>query len=156
MPAHTIPSSQPVSQEDDALRRARTADQTRQISQALTSRTPDAPAPVAPSLNAHLRNALGLRHLHAPRPELGETSTRLCVWSVRELDAIHGHASGTVTARQVERTITDGSPYTVIEVTVTVDVPNVGPVEVFTDWEPAAELYGLALPVIRALSGAAR
>ncbi|WP_030992224.1 hypothetical protein [Streptomyces sp. NRRL S-1813] len=122
-----------------------------------TSRTPDAPAPVAPSLNAHLRAALGLRHLPAPRPEIDETDTRRCVWSVRELDAVHARTGGTVTARKAERTITDGSPYTVIEVTVTVDVPNVGTVEMFTDWEPATELYGLALPVIRALAtGAAR
>ncbi|MFG2400743.1 hypothetical protein [Streptomyces lydicus] len=37
MPANTIPASQPVSQPDDALRRARTADQNRQIRHALTA-----------------------------------------------------------------------------------------------------------------------
>ncbi|MFI5525008.1 hypothetical protein [Streptomyces platensis] len=86
-----------------------------------------------------------------PRPELGETTTRIVVWSLRELDLIHTRTGGTVTARQIERASSDGSPCAVIEVTVTVDVPGVGPVEVVTDWEPAAEVYGLALPVICAL-----
>ncbi|MCR8574704.1 hypothetical protein [Streptomyces sp. Isolate_219] len=146
MPAHTIPSSNPAPRQRRLI-----------AAGILASRTPDAPAPVAPSLSAHLRDALGMRHLPAPRPEIGETDTRRCVWSVRELDDVYAHAGGTVTARQVERTIPDGSPYAVIEVTVTVTVPNVGTVEVFTDWGPAEEPHGLALPVIRALSaGAAR
>ncbi|WP_431999298.1 hypothetical protein [Streptomyces sioyaensis] len=37
MPANTIPANQPVSQQDDALRRARAADQNRQTRHALTA-----------------------------------------------------------------------------------------------------------------------
>ncbi|MFG3116381.1 hypothetical protein ACGF4C_18455 [Streptomyces sp. NPDC048197] len=36
-----------------------------------------------------IRDTLGLRHLPAPRPWLDETDTRIVVWSIRELDAIH-------------------------------------------------------------------
>lgn len=144
MPANTIPSSPPA----PAQRRLIAAG-------FLTGRTTPL-ASVAPSLNAHVHGALGFRHILTPRPELGETNTRICVWSIRELDATHARTGGTVTARQVERTSSDGSPYTVIEVTVTVAVPNVGPVEVFTDWEPAEEPHVFALPVIRAVAGASR
>ncbi|MFG2826081.1 hypothetical protein ACGFWI_01140 [Streptomyces sp. NPDC048434] len=131
--------------------------QRRLIAAGILTNRATASEPIAPSLRALVREALGLAGLHVPRPELDETDTRICVWSVRELDDVHARTNGTVTARQVERTTGDGSPYAVIEVTVTVDVPHVGPVEAFTDWEPATEFHGFALPVIRALTtGAAR
>ncbi|MEU9498220.1 hypothetical protein [Streptomyces sp. NPDC048196] len=80
-----------------------------------------------------------------PRIEIGETDTRRRVWSIRELDAVHTHSggTGTVTARQIDQTT--------IEVTLAV-----GPVQVFTDWEPGEESYAAALPVIRALTSTAR
>ncbi|MCZ1006357.1 hypothetical protein [Streptomyces lydicus] len=146
MATNTIPSSPPAPPQRRLI-----------AAGILTGRRATATEPITPSLRALVRDALGLTRLHIPRPELDETDTRICVWSVRELDDVHARTNGIVTARQVERTAGDGSPYAVIEVTVSVDVPHVGPVEAFTDWEPAAEVHGFALPLIRALTaGAAR
>ncbi|MFH9248211.1 hypothetical protein ACH4LK_22620 [Streptomyces lydicus] len=99
---------------------------------------------------ARLRTVLGLRHLPTPRPELGETDARRCVWDIRELDALYARLGGTVTTRQVERDY-GGGTFSTTEVTLAVPTPDGGTVEVFTDWEPAAEADTLDLPVIRAL-----
>ena len=100
---------------------------------------------------AKVGKALGFRYGWKPRPDFDETVTRVCVWSVRELDTMFARVGGTVTAQQVERTLSDGDTYTVTEVTITVDLPGIGTIEVFTDWDPADEGYGYDLPVIRAI-----
>lgn len=98
-----------------------------------------------------VRKALG-RYITADvRPDEGETPVRRMVWSVRELDDVFSRAGGAVSVRQVERTFSDGT-YTAMEVTVTVTLPGIAwPVQVFTDWNPAEEPHGFALPVIGAL-----
>lgn len=103
-------------------------------------------------LAAKVRTALGLHYSWTPRAELGETITRFCVWSVRELDAVLAAVGGTITAQQVERTLSDDTTFTVTEVTVTVDILGIGTVQVFTDWDPADEEYGYSLAVIRAIA----
>ncbi|MFF8901692.1 hypothetical protein ACF082_29895 [Streptomyces lydicus] len=104
----------------------------------------------AAARRAQVCTVLGLRRLSEPRPELGETTTRRCVWDVRELDTLYARVGGTVTARQVERDY-GGGTFSTTEVTLAVPTPDGAVVEVFTDWEPAAEVYALDLPVIRAL-----
>lgn len=106
-------------------------------------------------LAAKVRTALGLAGFPAPVAEAGETERRVCVWSVRELQDVFARVGGTVTARSVERTVSDGTTFTAREVTVTVTLPGVGEVQVFTDWDPADEGYGFALPVIRTLNTSA-
>ncbi|MEU1445496.1 hypothetical protein [Streptomyces mirabilis] len=100
---------------------------------------------------AKVRAALGLRDAKV-RPEMGETATRVSRWSVRELDDSFARVGGTVTAQQVQRTLPHGETYTVVEVTLVANVSGVGRVEAFTDWDPADETHGFALPVIRALA----
>ncbi|MET7944383.1 hypothetical protein [Streptomyces sp. NPDC005302] len=82
--------------------------------------------------------ALGIPDIerHAPRPELGETPTRLAVWDVLGLRDIHATAGGELTFLQTERTGTDGITRVVVELTLTVHVAEVGPIEAVTDWEP--------------------
>ncbi|QXE39645.1 hypothetical protein KQY30_24845 [Streptomyces sp. GMY02] len=60
------------------------------------------------------------------------------VWSIRELDHLFQTHGGTVTVTAATATT----------VTLTLTAPN-GRV-VSTDWDPAAELHGLRLPVYRA------
>jgi hypothetical protein len=87
------------------------------------------------------------------RPDDGETPIRRCVWSVDELNELHARHGGAATVRQVERPSPGGGTYAVMEVTVTMTLPGIAwPVEVFTDWDPAAELDGFALPVVQALN----
>lgn len=102
------------------------------------------------TLATKVRTALGLRR----RDVLDdETETRVSMWDIRDLNDVHARVGGTVTARQVERTAwSDVRTYTVTEVTITADLPGIGVVEVFTDWDPADETYGFTLPVIRALA----
>jgi hypothetical protein len=105
------------------------------------------------ALAARVRTALGLPATYpAPRLEFDETETRVSVWDVRQLNDVFAHVGGTVAAAQVECTLSDDTTYTVIRVTVTVDLAGVGAVEVFTDWDPADEAHGFALPVIVALN----
>ena len=73
-----------------------------------------------------VRDAFGFIRPAAPRPELGETDACLVVWSIRELNDLYIRTRGAVTARQ----------------------PRTGD---RADWEPAEEVYALALPVIRSL-----
>lgn len=102
------------------------------------------------ALFARVRNALGLKsHFRAAD---GETPTRFSMWDVEELNAPFTRTGGTVTAQQVERPLSDGRTFSVIEVTITVDLPGIGTVEVFTDWDPSDEPHGFALPVILALN----
>lgn len=101
------------------------------------------------ALVSTVRNALGLPGYGPPRPEAGETPTRVSMWSVRELQDVYARVGGTVTIRQVERPYSCGT-FTTHEITVTVTLPDVGEVQVFTDWDP--EEGCLDLPVIQALT----
>jgi hypothetical protein len=95
--------------------------------------------------------ALGLKPRITLTPD--ETDTRVSMWDIRDLDAVFTRVGGTVTTRQVEHVTSCGTPYTVTEVTVTTDLPGIGAVEVFTDWDPAGETIGFNLPLLRALAG---
>ncbi|MFJ8798492.1 hypothetical protein [Streptomyces sp. NPDC102487] len=91
-----------------------------------------------PGYAAAIGEALGIPDIgrHAPRPELGETPTRLVVWDVLALRDMYFTAGGIVTLEQTERTGKDGITQVVVEFTVTVEVAEVGPVQVVADWEP--------------------
>ncbi|MFD5294753.1 hypothetical protein ACFWJU_06055 [Streptomyces mutabilis] len=87
-----------------------------------------------------VRAALGLSASWKPRPHLGETATYLTVWSQIELNALFERVGGTVTTRQVQRSTYGGeSTWTATEITLTVQVPDVGPVEIVTDIEDDPE-----------------
>jgi hypothetical protein len=75
------------------------------------------------------------------------------VWSQIELNALFERVGGTVTTRQVERSTHDGcSTWTATEITLTVNVPDVGPVEVVTDIEDDPEHgYRTDIPVVQAI-----
>lgn len=97
--------------------------------------------------------ALGLPAHWRPVPEHGETPTRVSVWSQLELNGLFERFGGTVTSRQVERTASDGSTSTETEITVTVDLPGIGTVEAFTDWDEDYTAIGgdRNLPLMRNL-----
>jgi hypothetical protein len=118
------------------------ADALRRLELALTK--PD------PAVVAKVNAALGYRTNSAPRAYLGETATYLTVWSQRELNDLYLRVGGTVTLRQVERSTSDGSStWTATEITLTVDIDGVGPVEVVTDIEDDPEHgYRTDLPVV--------
>jgi hypothetical protein len=103
-----------------------------------------------PAVVAKVNAALGYPADEQPRAHLGETATYLTVWSQRELNDLYLRVGGTVTLRQVERRTSDGSStWTATEITLTVDVDGVGPVEVVTDIEDDPEHgYRTDLPVI--------
>lgn len=104
-------------------------------------------------LARRVRDALGLRHWK-PNADHGETETRLILWSQLELNDLYLRVGGTVTSRQVERVASDGVTWTAEEITVTVDVPGVGPVQASTEWCSDLEKYGSrdTLPLARALT----
>lgn len=111
------------------------------------------PAPVFDeNLIATVRTALGLTHWR-PNANHGETETRIVMWSQLELNDLYEQVGGTVTTRRVERTTSDGATWTDEEITVTVDVPGVGPVEATTDWCEDLAKYGARdeLPLTRTL-----
>lgn len=96
-----------------------------------------------------VRVALGYSAGWKPDPHLGETATYLTVWSQNELNALFERVGGTVTTRQVERSASDGTTWTADEITLTVDVPGVGYVEVVTDIEDDPEHgYRTDIPVV--------
>lgn len=99
---------------------------------------------------AKVRAALGFRPGWKPSPHLGETATYLTAWSQMELDDLFERVGGTVTSRQVERSASDGSAtWSATELILTVDVPDVGPVEVVTDIEDDPEHgYRTDVPVV--------
>lgn len=101
-------------------------------------------------LAAKVGKALGFRSGWQPRAYLGETATYLLVWSQMELNDLFLRVGGTVTARQVERSTSDGSAtWTATEITLTVVVPGVGPVELATDIEDDPEHgYRTDVPVV--------
>jgi hypothetical protein len=103
-----------------------------------------------PSVVAKVRAALGFSAGWQPDAYLGETATYLTVWSQHELNDLYLRVGGTVTLRQVERSTSDGcSTWTATEITLTVDIDGVGPVEIVTDIEDDPEHgYRTDLPVI--------
>lgn len=102
------------------------------------------PAP-DPRTAAKARSAVGLPA--APvRTELGETATRILVWSLRELDAIAARQPGRLTRRQVTHTLSDGTTFETIEVTLAVRHPDfVNPIEIVTDWDDDFDPAGLTI-----------
>ena len=117
-------------------------DDLRRLELALT--TPDA------ATVAKVGQTFGFRAGWKPNPHLGETATYLTAWSQMELDEIFERVGGTVTSRQVERSASDGSAtWTATEITLTVQVPGVGPVEIVTDIEDDPEAgYRTDVPVV--------
>jgi hypothetical protein len=97
-----------------------------------------------------VRAALGFSAGWQPNAHLGETATYLTAWSQIELNALFERVGGTVTSRQVKRSTSDGSStWTATEITLTVEVPGVGPVEIVTDIEDDPEHgYRTDLPVV--------
>lgn len=97
-----------------------------------------------------VRAALGFRAGWKPNPHLGETVTYLTAWSQMELDEIFQRVGGAVATRRVERSTSDGSAtWTATELTLTVQVPGVGCVEVVTDIENDPEHgYRTDVPVV--------
>jgi hypothetical protein len=75
------------------------------------------------------------------------------VWSLRELQDIYARNGGTVTGRPVTRgCLSDGSTYDVTELVLAIDLGHLGTAVVVTDWDPADEVYGFALPIVQALA----
>lgn len=107
------------------------------------------------SAAAKVAKALGFHTGWKPNTHLGETATRITMWTQFELNTVFERVGGTVTSREVERTGSDGDvTWLATEITVTVTVPGVGPVELVTDWdEPTG---GRDLPVIQALGDSVR
>ncbi|MFE2710575.1 hypothetical protein ACFXKI_00940 [Streptomyces mirabilis] len=101
-------------------------------------------------LVAKVGQALGFSRGWKPNAHLGETATRISMWSQIELNTVFERVGGTVTTRQVERSTSDGdSTWTATEITLTVQVPDVGPVEVVTDIEDDPEHgYRTDVPVV--------
>lgn len=111
------------------------------IRDALTTPKP-APTPEPAfdqALIARVRTALGLS-AGQPRREIGETETRLCLWSQLELNDLYERTGGTVTE-------------TGQEITLTIDVPGIGTVTAVTEWCDDLAKYGArdTLPLMRAL-----
>ncbi|MFE0353556.1 hypothetical protein ACFW2I_08690 [Streptomyces nigra] len=102
-------------------------------------------------LSAKVRKALGLPSHGQPIREAGETAVRVCMWDQVELNTVYERVGGTVTTRTVQRT-GSCSTWAATEITVAVDLPGVGRVEVFTDWYE--ECGGRDLPLMQAIPDA--
>ncbi|MFJ6566617.1 hypothetical protein ACIQNU_04305 [Streptomyces sp. NPDC091292] len=102
---------------------------------------------------AAVRQALGFRYGWTPAPHLGETPTYITAWTQHELNDMYEQVGGIVTTRIVER-----SPYgcdttwKATEITLTVDVPGVGYVEIVTDWDE--DSGGRDLPIMQVIPDA--
>ncbi len=107
-------------------------------------------APADPAIVEKVRVFLGYRPGWAPRTELGETATSLTVWSQNELNALFDRVGGTVSMRQASRSTSGGDiTWTATELTLTVEVPGVGPVRITTDIEDnPGSGYRTDLPVV--------
>ncbi|KAB1979474.1 hypothetical protein [Streptomyces triticiradicis] len=102
---------------------------------------------------AKVAKALGFHTGWKPATHLGETATRIIMWSQVELNTVFERVGGTVTTQQMERSTSDGSStWTATEITVTVTVPGVGEVGIVTDWDE--EIGGWDLPVMVAATRA--
>lgn len=104
-------------------------------------------------LAAKVGKALGLYSGWQPRRDLGETATDFSVWSQVELNTLFELVGGTVTTGRVERRTTGCDPWMATELRLTVDVPGVGPVQIWTELDDESEdypLYPTDPPVIHA------
>ncbi|MFC9497700.1 hypothetical protein [Streptomyces sp. NPDC056982] len=95
--------------------------------------------------------ALGWGQYWKPDTFVGETATHILMWSQHELNAVYERVGGTVTSRPVER-IDDDVPWMATEITLTVDVPGVGSVQLVTGW--ADGIGGHDLPAMAQIAGA--
>lgn len=104
----------------------------------------------AEALAAKVGKTLGFHQGWKPRDYLGETATYITMWTQRELNDVYERVGGTVTTRQVQRSACDGDvTWDAIEITLTVNLPGIGRVEIVTDWDE--DTGGHDLPVIRAI-----
>lgn len=103
-----------------------------------------------PAVVARVNAALGLRVNRKPNVHLGETATHRAVWSQMELNEIFERVGGAVSLREVERSNCDGeASWAATEITLTVQVPDVGPVTVVTDIEDDPDHgYRTDVPVV--------
>lgn len=103
------------------------------------------------TLAARVRSALGMPG-RPVREEEGETARRVGMWTQHELNAVYERFGGTVTTRTAQRTTHDGeTTWQATEITVTVDLPDIGTVEIFTDWDEPSD--GHDLPLMQAITG---
>ncbi|MFE0651364.1 hypothetical protein ACFVZH_22525 [Streptomyces sp. NPDC059534] len=97
-------------------------------------------------LTTRVRRALGLRGTLTLQHD--ETPTRVTIWDIHTLQDVYARVGGTLTLAQATRTVSDGTTYTVIETTLTTQLPGLATAQITTDWDPATEVDGFALPVI--------
>ena len=103
-------------------------------------------------LAAKVRTALGMPGRRMATED-GETARRIGMWSQLELNAVYERVGGTVTTRTVQRTTHGGeSIWNATEITVTVDLPGIGAVEIVTDWYEGYN--GRDLPLMQAIPDA--
>ncbi|MGW1246947.1 hypothetical protein [Streptomyces sp. NPDC002535] len=98
-------------------------------------------------LATRVRRALGLRGTLTLQHD--ETPTRVTVWDIHTLQDVYARVGGTLALAQVTRTVSDGTKYTVIETTLTTQLPGLALAQITTDWDPTTEVDGYTLPVIR-------
>ncbi|MER8030694.1 hypothetical protein ABTZ78_17245 [Streptomyces bauhiniae] len=99
-----------------------------------------------------LRAALGFSSTWKPHPHLGESTSRVVVWSQLELGDLYERLGcpGPITVRRSEATL--GNP--VFELAFSTVIEGVGTVEITTDWYPA--FADRATPAVQAaMAGAA-
>ena len=94
----------------------------------------------ATALAEKVRKALGRYIYEAIRTDVGETPTRRMVWSLRELNEVWDrfYDNSKLTSRPATR-MSEGEQYAVTEICLTVDLPKIGTVEVFTDYGDKSE-----------------
>ncbi|MFJ3537031.1 hypothetical protein ACIPQA_16360 [Streptomyces sp. NPDC090109] len=98
-------------------------------------------------LAARVRRALGFPGTHTIQH--GDTATHVTVWDIHSLQTVYNRVGGQLTLAPVTRTLSDGTTYNIVETTLTTRLPGVATACVTTDWDPATEVHGYALPVIR-------
>jgi hypothetical protein len=117
------------------------------------ARIEDALAKPERELGAKVGQALGFAHGWKPDAYLGETATHITMWTQVELNTVYERVGGTVTTRQVVRSACDGdATWAATEITLTVNLPGIGYIEIVTDWDE--ETGGHDLPVMRAVPDA--
>ncbi|WP_327671858.1 MULTISPECIES: hypothetical protein [unclassified Streptomyces] len=104
----------------------------------------------APTRAALVARALGFPRGWTPNEHLGETLHFITAWTQHELNTIYVRAGGTVTTRLVTRSTSNGdSTWPATEITLTVPVPNIGDVQIVTDWDE--DSGGRDLPVMQVI-----
>lgn len=102
------------------------------------------------TLADRVRTALGMPGRQMIEAE-DETPRRVSMWSQYELNAVYERVGGTVTTRPIQRTTHGGdTTWQATEITVTVDLPDIGTVEIITDWDE--ETGGHDLPLMQAIT----